>query len=78
MEERILKVVCNFIKDFSEFTINKQYDVINMRKYIYDENGYNKHTYYHVVNDKGKLTSVSSNYFITLEEWRENQLNKIL
>jgi hypothetical protein len=69
-------VVCNSV--IENFTIDKQYDVKNMAKYIYDEKGYNRHTYYHIVSDKGILTSVSSNLFIELDQWRENQLNKIL
>lgn len=71
-----MTIVCNSVLE--NFTINKQYDVKNMSKYIYDETGYKRHTYYHIVSDNGILTSVSSNLFIELDQWRENQLNKIL
>ncbi len=71
-----MTIVCNSVLE--NFTINKQYSVRNLVKYIYDESGYNKHAYYHLINDIGNLTSASSIHFLTLEEFRENQLNKIL
>jgi hypothetical protein len=50
-------------------TKGKSYDVINITP--------NK-DYYIIVSDNGKVTTVANNRFITIDEWREQKLNKIL
>ena len=68
-----MKVLCKINKD-DRFTIGKQYDV---EYYSYDTNDHNKREYY-IISDKGKITSVSNKFFITLDEFREEQLKKVL
>ncbi len=46
---------------------------------MYDINTYNPvEPHYVVVCDDGKLRKVEAKWFITLEDWRENKINKVL
>jgi hypothetical protein len=62
--------------EFTEFTYNKSYDIhiadsdesIEWRQFIYGDNGINY--FYH--------KSIFRDNFISIEEFREQQLNKIL
>lgn len=73
-----MKVVC--IKEFKstnlmyELTYGKIYDTISITRglsnYIKDE--------YKITCDRGFVEFYNKDLFVTLEEWRERQLDKIL
>jgi len=48
---------------------------------IYSASNYSQNfpsNYYFIINDNNTLEKYHSKYFVTIEEWRQNQLNKIL
>jgi hypothetical protein len=55
----------------SWFTKDKTYEVIMMRGIKYTE-------YLGLIDDLGFETRYVPKFFITLEEWREQQINKII
>lgn len=72
------KIVC--IENFkgssleSELTYGKIYSAS-----IKDSNYLpNNSAYYFVINDNNTLEKYHCKYFITIEQWRQNQLDKIL
>lgn len=69
------KVVCIFDHDIfgnnTKLTIGRIYD-------IYIVGGSGGIFYYNLLNDEGVFTWHNSNLFISLEEYRERQIKKIL
>ena len=60
------------------FTIGKIYEA-DLIPIFYDEHTLQPIPASYIVRcDDGYLRKVNAEYFITLEEWRENQLNKLL
>jgi hypothetical protein len=60
-----------FSKHSLRLTLGKTYDVIN------DSSGYNPGGYW-IKDDNNDIVWFTKNIFITQEQWREEQLNKIL
>lgn len=56
-------------------SINKSYDVIET--FVYDKDGSSEFVYT-IRNDIGDRISISSGYFITLDEYRDNIINQII
>ena len=72
-----MKIVCvNNIGYESELTIGKTYDLI--LRITAHQSSSRRFSPYKVLNDLGQVYSFNEERFITLEEWRESQLNKIL
>jgi hypothetical protein len=63
--------ILNFGDDIKELTFGKEYQI----KSHYDST--NGRRYYSLVNDKGESNDYLSDRFITLETFRELQLNKL-
>lgn len=68
-----------------DLTKSKQYNVISLLESksfyrLYDVSACKdaEHYYYDIINDNGKEFCYDSKYFISLEEYRANQINKIL
>ena len=58
-------------------TLHKAYDVIEESSFYSPELGYTV-TLYFIVCDSGKTCKRNSRLFVSLEEWRSRQIEKIL
>jgi hypothetical protein len=78
----LFKLVC--IEDFkgasleSELTFGKIYSASKFFTAKKMENSLVNPSHYFVINDSNMLSKYHSKYFVTIEEWRENQLNNII
>lgn len=73
-----MKVVC--ISQNNKLTQGKIYTVrwMNESSYKNGENNWKILEYYYaVVDDYGKTSLINKNYFIDLDEWRQNKLIEI-
>lgn len=74
-----MKVVCMNKHHLDKLTIGKIYDVL-IEEYDMFGDGSLVETHY-IIDDDGKeilYGSINNKDFIPLDEWRDNQLNKIL
>ena len=69
-----MKVVC--ISQNNKLTQGKIYTVRWMNESSY-KNGELLEYYYAVIDDYGKTSLINKNYFIELDEWRQNKLIEI-
>ena len=74
-----MKVVCIHLDGklqpvFLNLTQGKTYEVIDSKQTPEQERPH----MYKIINDDGKQRWYDKSVFITLEEWREQQLNEIL
>ena len=58
-------------------TLHKVYEVIEESSFCSPELGYTV-TLYYIVFDRGKIYKRNSRLFVSLEEWRSQQIEKIL
>ena len=73
-----MKVVC--ISKNNKLTLGKIYTVrwMNESSYKNGENNWKILEYYYaVLDDYGKTSLINKNYFIDLDEWRQNKLIEI-
>jgi hypothetical protein len=54
-------------------TLNKSYKVLNEHPY-----SDNKYSVLYIVNDQGQTASYRAERFVTLQEWRQRQLENLL
>jgi len=64
-------IVC-ITKDWETFTYGKQYTV------LMDQFGPDRMSIVDVMNDQGQRYMPASNYFVTLDEWREMRIDEII
>jgi len=82
-----MKVICIETYDFNDLTKGKIYDVIKkgpglkheFMKYVDINSPYNHEVYifYTIIDDSGWAEDYKKSQFISLEEWREKQLNEL-
>ena len=79
-----MKVVCINTDSPPEFngnrglTLYKAYDVISTPNRFERELPFGSKPYLTIINDFGEMHDYRSTRFITLEEWREKRINKLL
>jgi hypothetical protein len=75
----LTKLVC--IENFKDSSLESEltYGKIYSPKAVASNYSQNfPSNYYFIINDNNTLEKYHSKYFVTIEEWRQNQLNKIL
>ncbi len=64
-------IVC-ITHNWETFTYGKQYEV------LMDQFGPDRMSIVDVMNDRGERCMPASNYFVTIEEWRETRIDEIM
>ena len=64
-------IVC-VTKDWDAFTYGKKYEV------LMDQFGPDRMSIVDVMNDRGERYMPASNYFVTLDEWRQMQIDELI
>ena len=64
-------IVC-VTKDWDAFTYGKKYEV------LMDQFGPDRMSIVDVMNDRGDRYMPASNYFVTLDEWRQMQIDELI
>jgi hypothetical protein len=64
-------LVC-FTQEWESFTYGKKYEV------LMDQFGPDRMSIVDVMNDQGQRYMPASNYFVTLDEWREMKIDEII
>ena len=64
-------IVC-ITKDWDAFTYGKKYEV------LMDQFGPDRMSIVDVMNDRGERYMPASNYFVTLDEWRQMQIDELI
>ena len=64
-------IVCA-TKDCENFTYGKKYEV------LMDQFGPDRMSIVDVMNDRGERYMPASNYFVTLDEWRQMQIDELI
>ena len=64
-------IVC-ITKDWDSFTYGKKYEV------LMDQFGPDRMSIVDVMNDRGERYMPASNYFVTLDEWRQMQIDELI
>ena len=64
-------IVCA-TKDWETFTYGKKYEV------LMDQFGPDRMSIVDVMNDRGDRYMPASNYFVTLDEWRQMQIDELI
>ncbi len=64
-------IVC-ITKDWETFTYGKHYEV------LMDQFGPDRMSIVDVMNDRGQRYMPASNYFVTIEEWRQMRIDEII
>ena len=64
-------IVC-ITKDWQTYTYGNKYEV------LMDQFGPDRMSIVDVMNDQGQRYMPASNYFVTLEEWREMKIDEII
>jgi len=64
-------IVC-ITKDWDAFTYGKKYEV------LMDQFGPDRMSIVDVMNDRGERYMPASKYFVTLDEWRQMQIDELI